>query len=148
MLGIFPPATFFLAFLFGSAGRINPMAVILLVLANTGTALAGRKFGKVVARMVNYAEEQPLGVNLMLTVFIGALWGIVAGGLGGLFIFLIGGIFGAIIGGAVGAVALPAFLIPYKTVEQGGSVGLSHFLPISVGVTTIICAFILHMLVG
>jgi hypothetical protein len=73
MLGIFPPATFFLAFLFGSVGRINPMAVILVVLANAGTALAGHRFGKVVARMVNYAEEQPLGVNLMLTVFIGAL---------------------------------------------------------------------------
>lgn len=147
MLGIFPPATFFLTFLFYSAPRANPLAVILVILANTGTALAGRKFGKVVARMVNYADQQPLGANLMLTVLIGALWGMVAGGFGGLFLFLVGSIFGAIIGGAVGAVALPAFLIPYKVVQQDGSVGLSHFLPMSVGVTTIICAFILHMLV-
>lgn len=145
MLGIFPPATFFLAFLF-KAGSVSPFIVAMLLLTNLTTALVGRGFGKVVARMVTSAEKRPLGEYGVLAVLIGALWGLVAGGAGGLFIFLVGGFFGAAIGALVGAIALPAFLLPYSTVEQGGSVGLSHFLPMSVGVTSVICAYILHML--
>ena len=146
MLGIFVPATTFLAFLFAATER-SPLLILLLMLTNATTALVGYRFGRVVSRMITYLEDQSIGEYVVLSVFVGALWGIVAGGLGGLFLFLIGGIFGAIIGGAVGAVALPAFLIPYNAVDERGSVALSHFLPISVGVTSIICAGIIHLFI-
>lgn len=145
MLGIFPPAAMFLTFLFETRPNWSPLIVVLLILSNATCALVGFQFGKVVGRIVGYLEKQTKGEYIVLSVLTGALWGIVSGGLSGLFLFLIGGIFGAVIGGIVGAVALPAFLIPYNAVKRGSSVGLTHFLPISVGVTAIICSFILHL---
>jgi hypothetical protein len=144
MLGIFPPATIFLSMLFLTRER-SPLMVFPLLAANAATALAAYRFGKVVSRMVGYIERQSTGEYVILSVFIGALWGIIAGGLGGLFLFIIGGVFGTVLGGLVGALALPAFLVPYNAVRQGESIALSHFLPISVGITATICAFILHL---
>ncbi|MEP6944657.1 MAG: hypothetical protein ABJA02_01985 [Acidobacteriota bacterium] len=147
MLGIFVPATMFLTFVFQTRPDWSPMIGLLLVMANAASALVGFHFGKVVARIVAVLEKQSTGEYIILSVFTGALWGIVSGALSGLFLFLIGGIFGAVIGGVTGAVALPSFLIPYNAVKRGSSIELSHFLPISVGVTAIICSFILHFLI-
>ncbi len=147
MLGIFPPATFFLFFLLSLGARINPLVVALLLLTNATTAFIGYHSGKLIAKLVRLTEGRSLPAMIALSIPIGALWGVAAGGVGSVFLFIIGSIFGAAIGGVIGAVALPMFIVPYLAVKRGGVVGLSHFLPMSAGVTAIVCAYVLHLLI-
>lgn len=147
MLGTFPPAAFFVPFLIAKGKPENlPLVFVILFLANATTALVGFKFGRATAKMVESAAKIPLIPRIPLIVLIGTLWGVAAGGLGGAFIFVIGAFFGAAIGGVVGAIALSAFMVPYSLVKRDGTIGLSHFLPMSAGITLVICSFILRFL--
>jgi len=146
MLGIFPPATIFLTYLFQINSRSAVFLALLLLLANIGTAIGGSQFGKIIARLMRRNESRSFSFRFGMSILAGALWGIVAGAAGGVFIFMVGAIFGAIIGGVVGAVALPAYTLACKPVANGGQVSLKHFLPISTGITLIICSYILHLL--
>jgi len=82
---------------------------------------------------------------ILLSPFIGILWGIMAGGAGGVIIFLVGAIFGAFIGGMVGGAALPLFLIFHRLLRKGEFIEQKHFLPIAFGITFTICSFILGL---
>ena len=145
MLGSMPPISIFILFSLSNSNVAAPVAWLLMAITTFVSAVTGYSFGKVVGTMVRKNEDRKLAELTMRLIAIGVLWGAIAGGAGGLFLFVIGAFFGALIGGVVGGVALPAFAIPYLAVKSGGVIDLKHFLPLSLGITFTICAFILGL---
>ena len=92
--------------------------------------------------MVAETEKWSWGGMLLIMPFIGILWGIMAGGAGGIFIFVVGAVFGAIIASMVGGIALPVFTIFHRWLKKGDVIDRNQFLPIALGITLIISAFI------
>lgn len=147
MLGALPPAAIFLKILTDvSVWRPGMESILGLVLfANITAAIVGSLTGKKVAKVVRYLYTLPLFRSIVVLPFVGMLWGMAAGAAGGAFLFVIGAFFGAAIGGTVGAIALPAFAIFHKIMKRGDLIDMKHFLPISLGLTLVICAFILGL---
>lgn len=147
MLGAFPPAAIFARWMvevtFRDGGGILVMGLMSFVILLS--AIVGYFSGKVVGRAVSKAENRSWSAMVLITPFIGLLWGMGAGGAGGIIIFGIGAIFGAILGGAVGAVALPVFAMLHRLVKRGDLIEQRHFLPLAFGVTLTICSFILGL---
>lgn len=143
MLGTLPPISFFLAFELSRKPQIAAFVIILMSVTTFVSAVTGYSFGKVIGVLVRKVETDGFAGRIAKLLLIGAMWGAVAGAAGGVFIFIIGAFFGAVLGAAVGAVAVPLFTLPYLTVKHGDRIDLRHFLPLSIGVTTIISMFIL-----
>lgn len=145
MLGAFPPATIILKMLVGDASLHGPDFWIFLVFAfaNIVTAVAGYFSGILVGKAVREIMKLRGWKRMALLPFLGLTWGLVSGGAGGIFIFLIGSIVGAVIGGAVGTVALPTFALLHHFTRRGESIDTKYFLPLALGITFAICAFIL-----
>ncbi len=147
MLGSIPPVSFFLLLIVKDGNHQPPPLLLVLMLGTVIIAsLTGYHSGKLVASALRQAEGMAFWTRLPYFALIGLLWGIVSGAAGGVLIFLIGAIFGAFLGGVVGAVALPLFSIPYMAVKRGELIELKHFLPISIGITLSISAYILGSL--
>ncbi|HEV8158132.1 MAG: hypothetical protein H0X49_17500 [Acidobacteria bacterium] len=145
LLGIFPPAAIFARFLMNAGNFRGEDFWILGVVAivNLISAVVGYFSGKVVGKIVGELERLSWSKMLLVLPFIGFLWGALAGGAGGIIIFLFGAVFGAMFGAAVGSLALPAFAIFHRLMKCGDQLELKHFLPLSFGITFIVCAFIL-----
>jgi hypothetical protein len=148
MLGLFPPASFFLLFLIskGMLAKDELWILALLIWVNAITAVVGYFSGKVVGSALSNIGKRSFSFFALVTPLIGLLWGGLSGAAGGVFIFVIGAFFGAFIGGIVGAAALPVFLLIHNLLKCGDMIELKHFLPISAAVTFSICAFILSFL--
>ena len=146
LLGIFPPAALFLKMIWqsGLTGENVWVAGVWLII-NFLTAIVGYFSGRLIGKMVKESETYPWWAMIFLSPFIGIIWGILAGGAGGAIVFLIGGVFGAFIGGLVGAAALPLFIIIHRLIKKGEYIENAQFLPIALGITIAICAFILGM---
>ncbi len=145
LLGIFPPVAIFARF-FMNAGNFRGedfwiLGVVAVV--NLISAVVGYFSGKVVGKIVGELEKLSWSKMLLILPLIGFLWGALAGGAGGIIIFFIGAIVGAMFGAAVGSLALPAFTIFHRFMKCGDRLELKHFLPLSFGITFIVCAFIL-----
>jgi hypothetical protein len=147
MLGALPPAAIFLRFLMAKGlPHADEMWIVgLLLITNLTAAAVGYFTGKRVAKTLGYLYSLPLSRSLIVIPFVGMVWGMIAGAAGGVFLFVIGAFFGAAIGGTVGAVALPAFVILHKLLKRGHVIDMRHFLPISLGLTLVICAFFLGL---
>lgn len=147
LLGTFPPAAMFLKFFIESNGFngedfwvVGVMAIINLISAGVGY-FSGKLIGKIVREL-----EQTSWLAMLLTIpFIGALWGIMSGGAGGVIVFVIGAFFGAYLGALVGVVALPIFGVFHRLIKQGDLIERNQFLPLALGITFVICAFILGL---
>ncbi len=145
LLGIFPPAAIFARF-FMNAGNFRAedfwiFGVVAIV--NLISAVVGYFSGQVVGKIIGELERLSWSKMLLVLPLVGFLWGALAGGAGGIVIFLIGAIFGATFGATVGGLALPAFTILHRLMKCGDRLELKHFLPLSFGITFIVCAFIL-----
>ncbi len=145
MIGSLVPASIFTAFSLSARGGVASMLYLMMLMTTIFAAAAGYSFGKIIGRWVDMLEARPMRYRLPLLALIGALWGIIAGGSGGIFIFVVGLFFGAVLGGAVGMAALPAFALPYYAVRRAGLIDTRHFLPLALGSTLTICAFVLGM---
>lgn len=147
LLGIFPPAAIFIRFLtvwkiFQSEDFwiLGIVAVVILISAITGY-FSGKRVGRIVFEL-----EKASWSKMLLTVpFVGIFWGLIAGGAGGTVILGIGALAGAAIGGLVGAAALPFFSIFHRLLKRGDQIENRYFLPLSIGTTAIIIAFILGL---
>lgn len=148
MLGLFPPATLFGAFLtgLGSTNQSGGFAFLLLMWVTFVTSAVGYFLGRIVGGELAKFEGRSFNFLLLATVIAGFLWGAASGAVGGVFIFIFGLFFGAAIGGVVGAIALPVFYLFRSLVKSGKMIELRHFLPIAFGTTFSICALILHLL--
>lgn len=147
MLGIFPPAAIFARFFMEPGNVRNEDLWIfgVLSLVNLVTAITGYFSGKLVAKMVTKIENFSWLTMIFLLPLIGILWGIMSGGAGGIIILVVGAIFGATLGAAVGSLALPLFTIFHRLLKKGEMIEFRHFLPLSLGITFTICAFILGL---
>lgn len=147
LLGVFPPFTIFAKWFFESGGlnRNEGFIIALLLLVNITTAIVGYFSGKFIGRTLQEAEKLSWTKMLLLTPFIGLLWGIMSGGAGGVFIFIFGAFFGALLGGMVGAAAVPIFSTFHRLLKKGEMIEMNHFLPIAFGTVFTICSFILGL---
>lgn len=147
MLGIFSPAAIFTRFFMESGNFRSEDSWILGVLAvvNLITAVTGYLSGKLIAKLVTKAENYSWWTMILLLPLIGILWGILSGGAGGIVILIFGAIFGAVFGALVGSIALPLFTIFHRILKKGELIEFKHFLPLSLGITFTICAFILGL---
>lgn len=145
LLGTFPPMTIFGMLIADGKSHLEVWVVALLIFVNLVCGFTGFFSGKVIGRMVAEAEKWNWFLMLFILPFIGIFWGIMTGGAGGIFLFVIGAIFGAIIAAMVGSVAVTAFAIFHRTLKKGDFIEFSQFLPIAIGITTTICAFILGL---
>lgn len=147
LLGLFPPAAFFLKMLFdiGEFKGESAWLLLLMLVVNIAAAAVGYFSGKVVGKIVFSLEKYSWWTMMFLMPFIGILWGMISGGTAGLFIFIFGAFFGAAIGGAVGGVALPLFASLHRIFKIGDKIERKLFLPIAFGISFIISGFILGM---
>jgi hypothetical protein len=147
LLGTFPPAAIFLKFIIEGEGfNTNELWILgVMAIVNLISAIVGFVSGKLIGKVVREFEKTTWFVMLLAMPLIGALWGILAGGAGGIIIFIIGAFFGAYLGAMVGAVALPIFGIFHRLIKKGDFIDRNQFLPLSFGVTFVICAFILGL---
>ena len=144
LLGTIPPAAFFLKFLFESDANNGVFFVfVLMLLVNITTAVVGYFSGKLVGKLVAELEKLPWAIMLLITPFLGFIWGAITGGLGGIFLFVVGGIFGAVIGGFVGVFALPIFSTLHRLLKRGDKIEAKILLPVAFGLTLTIAALIL-----
>lgn len=145
MLGTFPPAAIFIKFLFESPNfRMENLWVVgVIFIINLITAVVGYFSGKLVGKMVRETETYSWWLMIMALPFIGIFWGVMAGGAGGVIVFLFGALFGAMFGAMVGGAGLPVFVIFHRLLKKGDAIESKHFMPIALGITFTICAFIL-----
>ena len=143
MLGVFPPAAMFIRFAID--GRLDAWVFGVMFVINLISAVVGFFSGKLIAKSVNYFEKLSWVKMILGLPLLGLLWGMIVGGAGGIIVFLFGAFFGAILGGIVGSVALPGFTIFHRWLKKGESIEMKHFLPVALGVTFIICSFILGL---
>lgn len=146
-LGLIPTAAVFTKlFNLGSNFRIEDGWILLpAALAVAGTSWAGWRTGGIVSRWVERAGDSGISTVVLTIPLIGALWGIVAGAAGGAFMFLFGAIFGSVIGAGVGAVALPVFTLLHQLSSRESNIEVKHLLPISIGISSIVAAFVLGL---
>ncbi len=145
LLGVFPPLAMFIKF-FSEKGVLRGedfwiFGVVAII--NLISATVGYFSGKMIGRVVVELEKLSWTKMLLISPFVGIVWGILAGGAGGAIVFLIGAIFGAALGAMVGSVALPVFVIFHRWLKKGDSIERKHFLPIGFGIALMIFAFIL-----
>lgn len=143
ILGAFPPAAMFIRFAID--GRMDGWVFGVMFIINLISAVVGFFSGKVVAKAVRFFETKSWSSMILMMPLIGLLWGMVSGGAGGIIIFIFGAFFGAILGGIVGSLALPLFTIFHRLLKKGENIEFKHFLPVALGVTFVICGFILGL---
>ncbi len=147
VLGLVPTTAIF-ANLFNIGAGFRPEDVWVLLpaaLAVAGTSWAGWRTGGFVAKWVEKAGDAGISTVILTIPLIGAIWGLVAGAAGGAFMFLFGALFGAIIGAAIGAVSLPIFTLFHHLLMRGEEIEVKHLLPISIGISSVVAAFILSL---
>jgi hypothetical protein len=115
----------------------------LFALANLTTAFVGYFTGKMVGNLVQLTHKFRLMAAAPLLMLIGMIWGCVSGFAGGLFLLLIGSVVGAVIGAIFGGIAMVLFGIPYRYLQAEGSIERHHFVPLALGTTLTLCAFVL-----
>jgi hypothetical protein len=148
MLGGVPLFTVILRVLFERTSTFSGNDIgwlILMMLMANAASITGYYTGKVVGPMALKVELFRWSTMLPLLPLIGFLWGAVAGAGGGLIAFGIGAIPGFLVGGLVGALTVPAFIIVHRLIRSGDSIELKHFLPLSIGIVLMLCAFILSI---
>jgi len=148
MLGSVPLFTVILRILFERTSTFSGDDVgwlILAMLMTNAASITGYYTGRSVGPIVLKVELFRWSTMLPLLPLIGFLWGAVAGAGGGLVAFGFGAIPGFLIGGFVGALAVPVFIIVHRLIRSGDSIELKHFLPLSIGIVLILCAFILSI---
>ena len=147
LLGIFPPAAIFTQLLVkdGSVYNDDLWLIGVFAVVNLISAIVGYFSGRRIGELVGKLENASWTKMLVLLPFIGTLWGIIAGGAGGVIVFAVGAIVGAMFGAAVGAVALPLFAIFHRLLKHEDAIEQRYFLPLALGITFTICAFILGL---
>ncbi len=147
LLGGLPPMAFMTRFALDGSGIRNDEMWIFGVFAivNIISSVVGYFSGKLIAKMVRSLEQSSWFAMIIALPLVGILWGIMAGGAGGAVIFLIGAFFGAFLGGIVGGFALPVFTIFHRLLKKGDQIERKHFLPLAVGISLIVSAFIIGL---
>jgi hypothetical protein len=147
LLGTLPPAAIFYR-LFGKilANESDLFWWFWLILTmNVVCALAGRFFASRLSGMADTIVRESWPKMLLLSPFVGLLWGVCTGALGGLIFFIIGAFFGAFCAMMVGIVAFAVFMPLHCRLAHDGMIEAAHLWPLACGVTMTITALILGL---
>ena len=147
MLGALGPLSIGIALFFGNGSPNSDELLFpfLFSLANITTAIVGYFTGKVVGNIVAATHEFRLFSAVPLLLLIGMIWGGVCGFAGGLFLLLVGSVVGAVIGAIFGGIATVLFGVPYRYLRVSGQIERRHFVPLTLGTTFVLCAFLLGL---
>jgi hypothetical protein len=144
LLGVFPPVAICIR-VFWRAFADSGVVLFLIAIPITVTAFTGYGLGRIVGKIISVAEEKDWITMTVFLTLVGGAWGAVSGFAGGLPIFVVGAFFGGFFGMIVGAVALPLFAVFHRLLNTAGYVDRSRLLPLAVGTSLTISAFILGL---
>jgi hypothetical protein len=150
-LGLFPPFAIFVRMVGGaSGGGSNLGAAALLWLAilfgmNVVCCLVGRKFGRLLGRMLGDPRARSWPMFLLVSLLIAGAWGAVTGGAGGAVGFGIGAIFGIVCAVPVALTTFPVFAVLHRTQSHGGMIEEGDLWPLALGIPLTAAALILSV---
>ncbi len=147
LLGIFPPVALFTRFFLNAGNvRVEDLWILgVVAVVSLISSVVGYFSGKIVGELVGELERLSWSKMFLALPFVGFFWGALAGGAGGVVIFIFGTVFGAIFGGAIGSFALTVFAVFHRLLKKDGKIDRTHFLPLALGITLIISAFIIGL---
>lgn len=143
LLGLLAPAAIFARTVNYGIGAPMSRVFVFCLLMNLTCAFVGKWTGKSFAKSFARANRKSWTKMLFQTTLLGFCWAMITGAAGGAIFFGVGAIFGAIMAIPVGVAAFPLFATIYRLLERGEEVEFKHFLPIALGVSTVISAYIL-----
>jgi hypothetical protein len=129
----------------GSVGDADLIWVTILFVAAGLTGAVGFLSGGRVSTVLRNVERMRFPNRIAMRSLVGLMWGGISGAAGGLMFFVVGAFFGAVVGGLIGAIAVPIFAQLHQTVRYGDVVEAKHLIPIAMGITLSLCAFILGL---
>lgn len=129
----------------GEAGAMALATALMIAMSITATSAAGFYSGKFVGRIVSDLEQKHWITMLAALPFVGASWGLLCGAAGGIFLFGVGALVGGVVGGLVGTLVLFVFGILHRMLKDGESMERNRFIPIALGITGAVAAFILGL---
>lgn len=147
LLGTLPPAAIFYR-LFGNILGHSTEAgwlFLLLLAMNVACAAAGRFVASRLSGAAETVESGSWPRLLVLSPFLGMVWGALTGALGGLIFFVIGAFFGALCAMIVGVLTFSLFMPLHRSLARGGMIEAGHLWPLACGVTMAITALILGL---
>ncbi len=146
-LGILPPAAYFIRM--GGYGIdpnfYNPVPFFLLFFMNAVCALVGWKMGKVLGDNIQKLERSSWSKMFGFVSLLALVWAAATGFAGGAIVFLIGGLFGAVFAAPVALAGFLMFAVVHRLMERGHLIEKANVLPMAVGISLIISAFILGL---
>jgi len=149
LTGAIPTSAIFIKLLFDGPGNADPagaVALTLIILISiAATSAAGYFSGKLTGRILSDLEQKPWPLMILALPFVGTTWGLISGAAGGFILLGIGSIFGGAIGAVVGAIVLTAFGLLHRAVKKGDEIERSQYIPIAIGITSVVAAFILGL---
>lgn len=154
LLGIFPPAAIFWEFArygsvyFGCGTHppgINTRGVLFCVGMNLVCAVVGWLMGGVLTRILGKRGQNSWIKMVLLLPLLAALWGTITGAAGGAVLYGVGALFGPIFAIPVALLGFTAFGLAHHSLQRDGMIRTSHLLPLAVGITATISAFILGL---
>jgi len=143
-LGAFPPAAYFIRMAYYGLGQGESIGLFLLFLIiNAVCVLVGWKMGQVAGSQMLRYERRSWRKMIVFSLLWALFWAVVTGFVGGAIVFIVGGLFGAFFALPVALAAFPAFAVLHRLTERGGLIESKHLLPIAMGISLTISAFIL-----
>lgn len=146
-LGAFPPAAYFIRMgnygmdALGTSG--SPALFLIVLFMNVICTLVGYKIGQVIGQRMHKPERGPWSNMIVVSVLWALFWSLVTGFSGGAIAFIVGGFAGVLFALPVALAAFPAFAIIHRLIERGGLIERKHLVPVAMGISLTISAFIL-----
>jgi hypothetical protein len=152
-LGLFPPFAIFVRMVGGSSsggGSSNLGGAALFWLAllfgmNAVCCVVGRKFGRLLGRLLGDPRARSWPVFLLVSLLVAGAWGVVTGGAGGAVGFGIGAIFGIVCAVPVALAAFPVFAVLHRAQSHGGMIEDGDLWPLALGIPLTAAALILSV---
>jgi uncharacterized protein (DUF697 family) len=145
-LGTFPPAAYFIrAISYGLDHNGSPIVFGMLLIMNALCALVGWKMGKVFGERAQRLERSSWSKMFLGISLIALGWAWVTGFSCGALVFVIGGLFGAFFAAPVALAGFALFSVLHRLMERGSLMERQHVLPVAVGISLTISAFIMGL---
>jgi len=144
MLGTLPPAAIFVRMFQYGLGR-DGMLFGLCLFMNIVCAVVGYAMGHALSGSMHSLTRASWNKMLLVSPWVGALWGMVAGGAGGFLFFGFGMVAGVLCAIPVGVAAFLLFAPLHRLLARGGMIDACHFWPLACGITLTIAALVLSL---
>jgi hypothetical protein len=144
MAGAIPPAAIIYR-IFENGLRKEVWAFGFCLLMNIICAVVGYAMGSALSGCMHNLTRASWNKMILLSPWVGALWGAVAGGAGGLIFFGFGAIPGIACGIPGGMCAFLLYGILHRLLACGGMIDARHFWPLACGITMTFAALILSL---